>query len=97
MANIKKISFENPVFVLSQTTLTMSSTLRRVHPCECDVRDNLAFFVEIVTTFNAIKSSFERPYDTQTFYQDSNLCCFLVSVSVLFHLLCDYIYLVRFR
>ena len=50
--------------------------------------------VEIGPTFKAIKSSFKMSYDTQTFYQGSNLCCFLVSVSVLFHLMCDYIYLV---
>ena len=33
-----------------------------------DIRDNNAFFVEILSTLKAIKSSFERSYDNLTQY-----------------------------
>ena len=48
--------------VMTTRVLTFSAGTSKRHD---DVRDNNAFFVEILSTFKAIKSSSERSYDKQ--------------------------------
>ena len=51
--------------VINNVITTRVLTLRREHLRHADVRDNNAFFVEILSTLKAIQSSFERSYDKQ--------------------------------